>query len=87
MKPNIRHRATGYETVRSFVARGHGYAVLNQRLHHNLTYAGGGVVPLRLVDQLPAIEVVLVRPEGVTPTRRALAFEAVCRALYSADKT
>ncbi|NKX55159.1 LysR family transcriptional regulator [Arthrobacter mobilis] len=80
--PTIRHRASGYETVRSFVARGHGYAVLNQRLHHDLTYAGGRVVPLRLTDDLPGIEVLLVRPEGLKPTRRALAFEDVCRGIY-----
>jgi DNA-binding transcriptional LysR family regulator len=83
--PNIRHRAAGYETVRSFVARGHGYAVLNQRLHHDLTYSGGRVVLLRLTDELPPIEVMLVRPEGAPPTRRALAFEATCRRLYGAE--
>lgn len=82
--PNIRHRAAGYETVRSFVSRGHGYAVLNQRLHHDLTYNGGRVFLLRLTDDLPPIEVMLVRPEGVRPTRRALAFEATCRRLYGA---
>lgn len=82
--PRIRHRASGYETVRSFVARGHGYAVLNQRLHHDLTYAGGRVVLLHLTEDLPPIEVMLVRPEGVRPTRRALAFESTCRRLYGA---
>jgi DNA-binding transcriptional LysR family regulator len=86
VKPNVRHRVSGYETVRSFVARGHGYSLLNQRLHHDLTYAGGRVVPLRLVDELPGIEVVLVRPEGMRPTRRALAFEAVCKQLYGAER-
>lgn len=84
VRPKIRHRASGYETVRSFVARGHGYSVLNQRLHHDQTYAGGRVVPLRLTDDLPGIEVMLVRPAGVRPTRRALAFEAVCGRLYGA---
>lgn len=82
--PSIRHRAVGYETVRSFVSRGHGYAVLNQRLHHDLTYNGGRVVLLRLTDDLPPIEVMLVRPEGVRPTRRTLAFEETCRRLYGA---
>ena len=84
VKPKIRHRASGYETVRSFVGRGHGYSVLNQRLHHDLTYSCGRVVPLRLIDDVPSIEVVLVRPAGVRPTRRALAFEAVCSRLYGA---
>ena len=65
--PNVRHRFAGYETVRSFVAKGHGYAMLNQRLHSDLTYSGGRVVALTLTDDFPPIEVMLVRPEGVQP--------------------
>ena len=82
MEPTIRHRASGYETVRSFVARGHGYSVLNQRLHHDLTYAGGRVVPLRIVEDLPGIEVLLVRPAGARPTAKSTAFSEVTRRLY-----
>ncbi|GAB40180.1 LysR family transcriptional regulator [Gordonia sputi] len=37
LTPRVRHRASGYETVRSFVSRGHGDSILNQRLHHDLT--------------------------------------------------
>ncbi|UYM04140.1 LysR family transcriptional regulator [Solicola gregarius] len=80
--PNVRHRLVGYETVRSFVARGHGYALLNQRLQHDLTYTGDSVVPIQIADELPPIELMLVRPSDVRPTRRALAFEEVCRTLY-----
>lgn len=80
--PDVRHRLVGYETVRSLVARGHGYALLNQRLPHDLTYTGDSVVPLRLTDDFPPIELMLVRPQGVQPTRRALAFEDVCKQLY-----
>lgn len=83
--PNVRHRFSGYETVRSFVAKGHGYAVLNQRLHSDTTYSGGHVVPLALTDAFPAIEVMVVRPEGVQATRRVLAFEETCRLLYAAE--
>lgn len=83
--PRIRHRTAGYETVRSFVSRGHGYSLLNQRIGHDLTYAGGQVVPLRLTDELPPIEVRVVFPPGARPTRRALAFADVCAALYSDD--
>lgn len=82
--PNVRHRFAGYETVRSFVAKGHGYAVLNQRLHSDLTYSGGQVAVLTLTDDFPPIEVMLVRPEGVQPTRRTLAFEETCLRLYGA---
>lgn len=82
--PNVRHRFAGYETVRSFVAKGHGYAVLNQRLHSDLTYSGGQVAVLTLTDDFPPIEVMLVRPEEVQPTRRTLAFEETCLRLYGA---
>lgn len=84
MIPNVRHRFAGYETVRSFVAKGHGYAMLNQRLNSDMTYSGGKVVALALTDNFPPIEVMLVRPEGVQPTRRALAFEETCRRIYTA---
>lgn len=84
VEPNVRHRFSGYETVRSFVAKGHGYAVLNQRLHSDLTYSGGQVTALALTDDFPPIEVMLVRLEGTQPTRRMLAFEETCRRLYGA---
>ena len=84
--PNVRHRFAGYETVRSFVAKGHGYAMLNQRLHSDMTYSGASVVALTLTDNFPPIDVMLVRPEGVQPTRRALAFEETCLRLYGASR-
>ncbi|MDQ8706122.1 LysR family transcriptional regulator [Streptomyces sp. LHD-70] len=80
--PMIRHRASGYETVRSFVSRGHGYSVLNQRLHHDLTYAGSPVVRLPIVESLPQIDVLLVRAAGTRPTLKAQAFEEVCLRIF-----
>lgn len=82
--PRVRHRFAGYETVRSFVAKGHGYALLNQRIHSDVTYSGGRVVALGLTDDFPPIEVMLVRPQGMQPTRRTLAFEETCLQLYGA---
>jgi len=84
VQPNVRHRFAGYETVRSFVAKGHGYALLNQRINSDVTYSGGRVVALALTDDFPPIEVMLVRPDGVQPTRRALAFEETCGQVYRA---
>lgn len=83
--PTIRHVVSGYETVRSYVALGHGYSVLNQRMTSVLTYSGGEVVALELVDDLSPIEVSLVRPVGATPTRKSRAFEEICAGLYAAD--
>lgn len=82
IRPAIRHVVSGYETVRSYVARGHGYSLLNQRILLETTYAGGEVVPLALIEDLPPIEVSLVRPVGAKPTRKSLAFERICAELY-----
>lgn len=86
LEPKVRHRAAGYETVRSLVARGHGYSVLNQRLHHDLTASGGKVFSLRIVEDLTPIRVMVVFPPIGEPTRRALAFAEVCRVLYGAPR-
>jgi DNA-binding transcriptional LysR family regulator len=86
LRPRVRHLVSGYETVRSYVSMGHGYSVLNRRLAHDLTYAGPRVVPLELADDLPPIEVVLVRPRDARPTRKSLAFERVCADLHGPGK-
>lgn len=83
--PLIRHTSLGYETVRSFVARGHGYSVLNQWVDHGMTYSGARVVPLSLSDRLPPTETSLVRLKHTRPTRKSLAFESVCLSLYGPD--
>ena len=90
--PNVRHRFAGYETVRSFVAKGHGYAVLNQRLHSDLTYSGGRVVALTLTDDFPPIEVMLrparggaTHPVGHWPLRRPASVSTVPPGTSPAD--
>ena len=85
VSPHIRHVVTGYATVRSFVARGHGYSILNQRLENDSTYAGGSVVGLEILEDLAPIEVSLVRPAGAKATRKSLAFEKVCIEMYAAE--
>lgn len=81
--PRVRHVSLGYETVRSFVALGHGYSVLNHWVDHGMTYAGEHVVPIRLAESLPPTEASLVRLAGNRATRKSLAFEAVCLAMAS----
>ncbi|MHA3723629.1 LysR family transcriptional regulator [Leucobacter sp. HY1910] len=83
IKPRVRHVSLGYETVRSFVARGHGYSVLNQWVGHGMTYSGSRVVPIRLLDELQPMEASLVSRRGLAPTRKARAFAEVCTELMS----
>ncbi|WP_037577582.1 LysR family transcriptional regulator [Phaeacidiphilus oryzae] len=78
-EPIVRHRTTSYETVRSLVAAGYGWSILNQRPVGDRTYDGGRVAALALRDELPALPVALARVAGTRPTRRAEAVAACAR--------
>ncbi|MEU9795937.1 LysR substrate-binding domain-containing protein [Streptomyces sparsogenes] len=71
--PDVRYRTQSYEAVRSLVARGLGYSVLNQRPATRQTYGGGEVAELQLRDGGPPLEVKLVSADGMTQTARARA--------------
>ena len=73
-EPGIRFQSRGYETVRALVAHGHGFAILNQRPQHDLTYDGARLHPLELRDEVEALDVVVAWPRDARLTRRALAF-------------
>ncbi|MFI1712417.1 LysR family transcriptional regulator [Streptomyces litmocidini] len=77
--PDVRYRTRSYETVRSLVARGLGYSVLNQRPATSRTYGGGEVAELRLRDGGPPLEVKIASVADVTPTARARAVMDVLR--------
>lgn len=72
--PVVRHRTSGFETVRELVAHGLGWSVLNQRPVHSTTYDGMEVVELEIRDKLDPLDVVLASMKGVRLTRRAQAF-------------
>ena len=73
-QPQVRHRTTGFETVRSLVANGQGWSVLNQRPASSTTYDGAEVVMLEISDPLEPLEVVLASMKGARLTSRAQAF-------------
>ncbi|TDD02518.1 LysR family transcriptional regulator [Saccharopolyspora terrae] len=83
VRPRIRHRASGYETVRALVANGHGFALLNQRPPDETTYSGSRAVALELTDDVPSLEIVVASMRGVRLTRRAQEFRDLCRELYA----
>lgn len=74
IRPRVRHRTTGFETVRAMVAHGHGWSVLNQRPAHPTTYDGGELATLEIKDKVEPLEIVLASMRGVRLTRRAQAF-------------
>lgn len=71
--PTIRHSFSGYETVRSFVAMGHGYSLLSQSVSAG-TYIGSKTVDLPLLDDFPSIDLAFIWPREVRLSRRARAF-------------
>lgn len=75
-RPQVRHRTSGFETVRAMVANGQGWSVLNQRPASNITYDGAEVVTLEISDPLEPLEIVLASMKGVRLTSRAQAFIA-----------
>jgi len=83
VEPVVRHRSAGFETVRAMVAHGHGFALLNQRPSHELTYDGSRVVSLELRDPVEPLSVVLAWMHGARLTRRAQAFSVTCRSRYA----
>ncbi|GAA2873085.1 LysR family transcriptional regulator [Streptomyces mexicanus] len=77
--PDVRYRTQSYETVRSLVARGLGYSVLNQRPATSQTYGGGEVAELALRDGGPPLEVKIASLGGMNQTARARAVMDVLR--------
>lgn len=73
-EPAVRFRSRGYETVRALVGRGLGFAILNQRPRHDLTYDGARLHTLELTGQPTALDVVVAWPQDTKLTRRAQAF-------------
>ncbi|MEU9885201.1 LysR family transcriptional regulator [Sphaerisporangium sp. NPDC051011] len=79
--PDIRYRTQSYETVRSLVAQGLGYSVLNQRPATSQTYAGRNVVSLELSDDHPHLDVTIALMGGVRQTMRAQAVVDLLRGI------
>ncbi len=79
LEPDIRHRTRSYETVRSLVAHGHGFSILNQRPTHDLTYDGTPVAAVPIADEVPALPVVIASLRSVRQSARARAVAEIVR--------
>ncbi|WP_125615397.1 LysR substrate-binding domain-containing protein [Specibacter cremeus] len=77
--PNVRFRSASYETVRTFVANGHGYSILHQRPRHSLTYDGGTVATVSIKGPVPTLDTVLAHLRTQRPTARMRAVAQVLR--------
>lgn len=77
VQPRIRYRTWSAETARALVGRGLGWSLLNLRPTNSQSVEGRKVVAQELADTVPALTVVLAKPMGSRPTKRALAVEEV----------
>ncbi|WP_063787254.1 LysR family transcriptional regulator [Streptomyces sp. NBRC 110028] len=85
--PDVRYRTRSYETVRSLVARGVGYSVLNQRPATTQTYGGGEIAELELRDESPPLEVKIASVKDMTQTVRARAVMDLLREIAACHAT
>lgn len=80
LRPSVRYRFANYEAVRAMVASGHGFTLLNQQPKLSVTYAGGELHRLRIVEPVRALDLVLARLNvAEQPTRKAQLFAAQAR--------
>ncbi|MGB9034230.1 LysR family transcriptional regulator [Arthrobacter sp. UCD-GKA] len=79
LEPNVRFQSGSYETVRTFVANGHGYSILHQRPQHDFTYDGGKVAPVAIKERVPELQTVIARLRTQRPTARMKAVAQAVR--------
>lgn len=77
--PNVAAQFQSFETVRGMVAAGHGYTLLNQVPHHDLTYSGHQIAAIPVAEPVRPLNVALAYRAGEGLTAKARAFAAVCR--------
>lgn len=87
LTPNIVFRTGNYESVRSFVAAGLGYSILNMRPSSDITYSGTKIVWRRIEDAIPAPTIGIgLRPQDYhSPAVKAFAEE--CRKFFGQSRS
>ena len=73
VSPEIRYRTKNYEAVRSFVAMGLGFSILNQRPRTDATYAGSRLAIVELSGDVRGLDVTVATLAQVEQTARARA--------------
>lgn len=88
-RPNVRHRTTSYELIRSSVALGLGASIFNIRPLSDVTYSGESVVcrPLETDGGTLASRVAVVSRKGDFLGTRARAFLEQCQAFANDPST
>lgn len=83
VSPEIKYRTKNYEAVRSFVAMGLGFSILNQRPHTEETYTGSRVATVEINGEVRSLDVTVATLAQVEPTARARAVSAALSELLA----
>lgn len=81
--PRVKHRSSSYETVRSMVAMGLGYSILNQRPRIQETYTGERTAILEISDPAPSLHVVASTLAKAGSTAKARAVTDMAREILA----
>ncbi len=82
--PNVAHRSTHPDVIRTMVANGFGYTIVNARPRVDAALDGMPVVTVPISGEPRPMILGLVRLKRVRPTRLVEAFEQHCRAAIAA---
>lgn len=85
VEPQIRYTSRSYETIRSLVARGHGYSILNHIPQTDRTYDGGQLAVVPIADEPTPLHVCFARVTDVRPTTRARVVADLARELFGVN--
>ncbi|GAA2824556.1 LysR family transcriptional regulator [Leucobacter komagatae] len=83
--PEIRYRTKNYEAVRSFVAMGLGFSILNQRPRTDATYAGNRIATVELSGDVRGLDVTIATLAQIEQTARAKAVKQALTDLLAED--
>jgi len=83
VEPPIRYSSRSYETVRSLVARGEGFSILNHIPQSPRTYDGGALTAVPISGDVEPLDVGFVRVADVRPTARARVIGTLARELFA----
>ncbi|MBC9943642.1 LysR family transcriptional regulator [Leucobacter sp. cx-328] len=81
--PNLAYRSSSYETVRSMVATGLGYTILNQRPRISQTYTGRSAVAVEILGDVPSLILTVSSLEQLSRSARALAVTDIVREIVA----
>lgn len=81
--PKVKYKSSNYETVRSMVAMGLGFSILNQRPDIEQTYTGAKTAILEIAEPAPSLRLVVSALSQAAGTAKARAVTAMMREIFA----